>query len=288
MTVAEEYLSYKNDNRLSPGNFGDRVKLQLFLRDKVELMWSEGMNFSHGGLQQNYMTGFSLGFAYYDCRPTPFCRTHCYGLPLAGVFDYNMLRLGVVTSESFRNGDSRFLSLVKAQLFRLNLPCLKIGHWGDAVPEQAPHIARLVSAFPATIFWWYTRRPEVATAANRLELPNLRCYLSLDPETPYPAKEEYRYGITYLYHNDHFHEHHDSILRDDRLVAIFSMKKGQSVEDPADAGLANHPRICIEKKWKATRHEKGDLLCLQCQGRCNFTSELAGDALKNEERITSR
>lgn len=270
MTVAEEYLSFKRDSGLLPGKFSDRAKLQLFLRDRLERIWSEGLNFSHGGLQQNYMTGFSLGFAYYDCRPTPFCRTRCYGLPLGGVFDYNMLRLGVITSESLKTGDGRFLSLIRAQLRKLSLACLKIGHWGDAIPEQVPSIAEMATAFPSTKFWWYTRKQEVATTVNHLKLKNLRCYLSLDPDTLYPSKQEYPYGITYLYQNGHFHEQHDAILRDERLVAVFSMKKGQSVEDPADVGLATHPRICIEKKWKAERHTRGELLCLHCTGRCNF------------------
>lgn len=270
MTVAKEYLSFKRDNGLLPGRFSDRVKLQLFLRDRLEHIWAEGWTSSRGGLQQNYMTGFSIGFAYYDCRPTDFCRSRCYGLPLAGVFDYNMLRLGVVTSESLKTGDRRFLTAFTAQLRDLNLQCLKVGHWGDAVPEQVPYVAETAERFRWTKFWWYTRKMEVAAAVNELKLDNLRSYLSLDPDTPYPPAEVYPYGITYLYQNGHFHEHHDAILRDSRLVAVFSLKKGQSVEDPADAGLDTHPRICIEKKWKAERHAKGDLLCLHCAGRCNF------------------
>lgn len=270
MSVRAEYMQYKNANSLQPGNFHDRTKLQLFIRDRLDQVWSEGVNFSNGGLQQNYMTGYALGFAYYDCRPTEFCRLRCYGLALGGVFDFNMLRLAVITSESLRNGDGRYIDTIKTQISRLNLQCVKIGHWGDAVLEQVPHIADIARSFPSTTFWWYTRKPEIAIAVNKLHLGNLRSYLSLDPDTSYPSTDEYPYGLTYLYGKDQFHEAHDQIIRDPRLVAIFSLKKGQSVEDPNNAGLSDHPHICIEKKWKAETHKKRDLLCLNCRGRCNF------------------
>ena len=273
MSVKDDYLAFKAERCLKPGKFEDRVKLQSFIRDRLEDLWREGISFSSGGLLKNYMTGYALGFAYYDCRPTSFCKTRCYGLPLGGVFDFNMLRLSVVTSESLKTGDHRYMNAVIGQLRRNPFQCLKIGHWGDAVPAQIHSIAEIVRQFPNMTFWWYTRKMELALQVNQLGLQNLRAYLSLDPRTPYPRKDQYPFGLTYFYQVDRLHDRHDEIVRDDRLIAIFSLKKGQSVEDPASVGLSNHSRMCIEKKWKAQGHPKGDLLCLSCRDRCNFTRE---------------
>jgi len=273
MSVKDDYMAYKSQQALHPGDFYDRLKLQSFLRSRLDEIWQEGLTFSNGGLLRNYMTGYALGFAYYDCRPSSFCKEKCYGLPLGGVFDFNMLRLSVVTSESLKTGNNRYMNAVIQQLRKKRLECLKIGHWGDAVPEQIPNIAEIVRLFPLMTFWWYTHKQEIAMQVNHLGMSNLRAYLSLDPETSYPDSDEYPYGITYLCGENHLHERHDDIIKDNRLVAIFSLKKGQAVEDPVKIGLANHPRICIEKKWKVQTHRKGELLCLACRGRCNFELE---------------
>jgi hypothetical protein len=273
MAIKEDYIAYKQRHGLRTDDFNDRVKLQLFLRDRIDELWREGPGFFSGGLLKNYMTGYALGFAYYDCRPTPFCKSKCYGLPLAGGFDFNMFRLSVITSESLKSGDKRYKNAVIRELTKLQLECLKIGHWGDAVPKQVSHVAEIVEPFPSMTCWWYTRKKQVAIAVNQLGLPNLRAYLSLDPDTEYPTVDEYPYGFTYLYGDDVLHENHDDIIGDERLVAIFSLKKGQKVEDPDNVELGNHLRICIEKKWKARSHKKGELLCLRCQGRCNFSED---------------
>jgi hypothetical protein len=181
-----------------------------------------------------------------------------------------MLRLSVVTSESLKSDDKRYRDALIRELAKGHLQCLKIGHWGDAVSEQVPHIAEIVESFPSITFWWYTRKKEVALSVNQLGLKNLRAYLSLDPNTLYPTSAMYPFGITYLYGENIFHEDHDQIIKDARLVAIFSLKKGKVPKDPDDAGLASHPRICIEKKWKAEKHKRGELMCLSCRGRCNF------------------
>ena len=270
MSVQYQYLSYKRLHGLNPGKFSDRVKLQLFLRDLLPQMREEGLPFTSGGLVRNYMTGFALGFAYYDCRATRFCSSRCYGLPLGGVFDFNMLRLSVATSELLRTHDRSFVRGVINQIRAKRLDTLKIGHWGDATLEQLPAVADIASAVPATTFWWYTRKLDIAAAANQLALPNLRAYLSLDPDTDYPGRDLYPYGITYLYGDNLYHERHDEIVRDERLVAIFTLKKGTAVEDPERMGLGNHPRICLEKRWKARTHSKGELMCLSCRGRCNY------------------
>jgi hypothetical protein len=112
-----------------------------------------------------------------------------------------MLRLSVITSESLKNGDDRFLSEVIHFIKSKNLKCLKIGHWGEAVMEQVQHIATLVKENSSTVFWWYIRKKQVALAVNQLELPNLRAYLSLDPMTEYPVEGDYPYGFTYLFGN---------------------------------------------------------------------------------------
>jgi len=143
MSVQEDYLDYKRKLNLSPNRFGDRVTLEKYLRHRLEDIWSEKPRFTHGGLMKNKMTGFALPFAYYDCRPTPFCITRCYGLRLAGMFDYNMLRLAVVASESLKTGDPRFLERLDQKVHALE--SLNIGHWGDAVSEQIPTIAEVVS-----------------------------------------------------------------------------------------------------------------------------------------------
>lgn len=275
MSVKEDYMAYKNQQTLRPGDFHDRRKLQSFLRNRLDEIWQEGFTFSNGGLFSNYMTRYALGFAYYDCRPSSFCKEKCYGLPLGSVSDFNMLRLSVVTSESLKTGDNRYMNAVIQQLRKEPLECLKIGHWGDAVPEQIPNVAEIVRMFPSMTFWWYTRKKEIAMKVNQLGMKNLRAYLSLDPDpkTPYPNSDEYPYGITYVCGENHQHPRHDDIINDIRLVAIFSLKKGKAVEDPVKMGLANHPRICIEKKRKAQTHRRGELLCLACRGRCNFEQE---------------
>lgn len=129
MTVRDEYLQFRDSKGLKTNRFNDRVILQKFLKDRIKQIWSERPNFSNGGLLTNYMTRYAIGFAYYDCRPTAFCQKRCYGLPIAGLHDYYMLRLGVITSESFRTGDSRFLSILHNKVKELRLMFLKIGHW---------------------------------------------------------------------------------------------------------------------------------------------------------------
>ncbi len=270
MSVKNEYLAFREHNQLKTSSFNDRVRLQYFLRDRLQQIWAEGPKFSNGGLLSNYMTGLALGFAYYDCSPTSFCKTRCYGLPISGLHDYYMLRLGVVTSESLKTGDQRYLDALRNHLRGLNLRCLKVGHWGDAVPEQVPHISQLVTEFPLTTFWWYTRKREIAIAVNELGIPNLRAYLSLDPSAAYPASTEYKFGMTYLFGDGIRHKNHSDILKDKRLVAVFPLKKGRSVEDPKEVGIWQHPKMCIEKMLLARTGAKGQTLCLSCSGRCNF------------------
>lgn len=151
MGVKEEYLAYRKRENLSTRRFEDRVVLQRFLRDRLDEMWEENPKFSHGGLFSNDMAGLALGFAYYDCEPTPFYKTRRYGLPSADVFDFNMFRLAVITSEALKTVDSRYLDRLLAVTERLK--CLKIGHWGDAVPAQIPTIAEVARRNPHTTCW---------------------------------------------------------------------------------------------------------------------------------------
>lgn len=267
MSIKDEYLSFKAENNLKTGLFEDRVLLQNFLRERLEDIWNENPQFSHGGLLRNHMTRFAIGFAYYDCQPSNFCKVHCYGLPLAGPFDYNMLRLGVISSESLKTNDQRFLKPISERLKRLD--CLKIGHWGDAVLEQIPVLASLIAANPNTTFWWYTRKQEIAQAANECGLSNLRAYLSLDPTTRYPSYKEYPYGITYFFGNGLRHDKHQEILEDHRLVALFTRKRGRSIEEPQNYGVESHPKLCEEKRLLVLR-AKTDEMCLSCIGRCRF------------------
>jgi len=268
MSIKDEYIRYRDENNLRTANFEDRVVLQRFLRDHLEDIWSEKPNFTNGGLFKNHMTGFAIGFAYYDCQPSRFCKTRCYGLPIAGLNDYFMLRLAVMTSESLKTEDPRYLEPLSRKLKSLDY--LKIGHWGDAAVEQIPVIEKLVRQHAKTTFWWYTRKMQVALEANSRELANLRVYLSLDPSTPYPSRADYPFGITYFFGDNQYHDKHDEILNDPRLVAIFTVKKRAAVEDPELYGVAEHPRMCIEKRSQAEAGRHGNLFCLTCSGRCNF------------------
>jgi hypothetical protein len=132
MSVKNDYLLYREINGLRTNNFADRVMLQFYLKSRLE----------DGGLYANHMTGFAIGFAYYDCRPTEFCRERCYGLPIAGINDYYMLRLAVITSEALKITDERYLNHLIPKI--RNLEYLKIGHWGDATREQIPTIANII------------------------------------------------------------------------------------------------------------------------------------------------
>lgn len=275
MGVKDEYLAFRNASSLKTSNFEDRVQLQYFIRDKLDDIWREKPKFQSGGLLSNYMTRYAIGFAYYNCRPTKFCRYRCYGLPISGLHDYFMLRLGVITSEAFKKGDRKFISLMENTVRDLNLKCLKIGHWGDAVAEQIPHIVGMVERLPETVFWWYTRKPEIAIAVNEHALPNLRAYLSLDPSADYPDKKEYPFGFTYVFGDGKTHLQHNDILSDQRLVALFLLKKGKFIEDPAEYfGVACHPKLCIEKAMQVQSGKKTDGICLSCTGRCNYMGEI--------------
>jgi len=271
VTVKEEYLSFRDSNKLNTAKFSDRVRLQLFLRERLDRIWSERPKFANGGLLSNHMTGYSIGFAYYDCRPTSFCQNRCYGLHISGLHDYYMLRLSVITSESLKTGDGRYLDEVDTFIKRNNLKCLKIGHWGDAVVEQVQQIADLVKENTPTVFWWYTRKKEVALAANELALPNLRAYLSLDPTTEYPDEGSYTYGFTYLFGDGMRHANHSKIVQDRRLVALFPPKIGRRIEDPEKLGIGDHPRLWLEKKVSAQSDIQAKNFCLSCFGRCNFS-----------------
>ncbi len=191
-------------------------------------------------------------------------------MPLDAISDYNMLRLGVMTSESLKKGDARFLGPLRNAIRVKKLRCLKIGHWGDAVPEQIPAIEELVKGLPDVVCWWYTRKQEIAIAVNELNIPNLRTYLSLDPFTKYPSHEDYPFGFTYLFGDGELHPKHEQMLSDERLVALFTLKKGRTVEDPSRYGLSKHPKICEARKSSAEHGKKGQLVCLSCKNRCNF------------------
>ncbi len=273
MSIKDEYLEFKESNEPRTGDFADRVKLQVFLRDSVERIWAERPSFTNGGLLSNYMTRLAIGFAYYDSRPSIFCRSRCYGLPIAGLHDYYMLRLSVLTSESLTVGDKRYLDEVTRFLRKAPLECLKIGHWGDTVPEQIPHVAKLVDCLPSITFWWYKRKLEIATAANDLGLRSLRCYLSLDPTTEYSNAEEYKYGVTYLFGDGMRRPNHEDIHADPRLVAVFPLRSGHRIEDPERLGVGNHSRLCIEKKRYAQTGGKGEELCLIYAERCNYQKQ---------------
>jgi len=265
MSIQNDYLNFRNFQGLRPFIFEDRVKLQIYLKSRLEDIWDEKPKFTNGGLFKNHMTGF----AYYDCQPTKFCKTRCYGLPIAGLADYNMLRLAVITSESLKTEDDRYLNQLNPKLRKL--PYVKIGHWGDATTEQIPTIARIIQENKQTNFWWYTRKLEIAVKANELGLINLRVYLSLDPNMKYPTENEYPYGITYLLGDGYYHPNHDEILKDRRLVAIFPLKKGTGIEDlRVDAKVGPHPKLCEEKVRYADSRTRKDGICFQCVDRCRY------------------
>lgn len=267
MTLQKDYVAYKTGNRLSTRTFEGCVQLEHFLRDNFPRLVGEMTSSSNGYLFSNKMTGLALGFAHYDCRPTPFCRTRCYGLALAGPFDFNMYRLSVLASECLKRGDSRYLDVLIPTVRRLN--CLKIGHWGDAVLEQVPVLAAVARECSSTACWWYTRKIEIATTVNGLEMPNLRAYLSLDPSTGYPHPSDYPFALTYVFGDGQRHPEHDRILADPRLTAIFLLKRGGSVQDPDDRRLMHHPKLCREKLASMAGHCPREI-CLSCSGRCNF------------------
>lgn len=270
MTVRDEYLGFKDRERLSPGKFKDRVILQGFLRDRLDDIWREGRTFANGGLFRNHMTQFAIGFAYYDCRPSSFCKTRCYGLPIAGINDYAMLSLAVITSESLKTGDDRYLRPLREQLRGLRY--LKIGHWGDAVLEQVPVVSKLAEEHPHIKFWWYTRKQEIALSVNERQMENLKAYLSLDPTTSYPSKSEYPFGITYLLGDGQHHGKEGDILADQsRLVALFPLKRGRTVEDPCALEIESHAKLCPEKEWLARGNGRTrDAMCLSCIGLCRY------------------
>lgn len=267
MGIREEYLSFREINGLKTNKFQNRVKLQLFLRDRLSEIWNENPKFMNGGLLSNYMTKFSLGFAYYDCKPTSFCKEKCYGLPISGLHDFYMLRLGVITSESLKTYDQRFI-IPLLNFIKVNrLKYIKIGHWGDAVKDQVPSIAKLAICNPETFFWWYTKKIDVAIAANNYYLPNLKAYLSLEPQTTYPKKSDYPFGITYFLSEYCYNQFHNEILNDKRLVAIFTLKKGKFIEDHRHYGIQDHPKLCEDKKLRATFGSKCQEICLFCSNR---------------------
>lgn len=262
MGLKEEYLSFKRDNRLKPSIFEDRVKLQLFLRDRLEDIWREGPRLSHKGLFTNHMTSFSIGFAYYDCRPTSFCKVLCYGLPLSGVNDFYMFRLAVLTTESLKTNLKQFLIPLHEMVRPLTH--LKIGHWGDALVDHVPPVLRLAQDNSHTTFWWYTKKIEVATAANRDAPTNLKAYLSLDPDSEYPPPARYPYGFTYLFQDGYHHPLEREILGDSRLVAVFRVKKCNRNKN----GIL-YPKMCPVKGY-STGDERTTTVCLKCLGKCNF------------------
>ncbi len=71
MSIKDEHPNFRNGHGLKNGNFEDRVKLQNFLRDRLDDIWREFRGFSNGGLYKNDMTGFAIGFAYYAIASPP-------------------------------------------------------------------------------------------------------------------------------------------------------------------------------------------------------------------------
>ncbi len=270
--IEDEYIAYKHSENLSPTDFNDRVKLQLFLRDRIDKIWNENPQLSNGGLFKNKMTGYAIGFAYYDCNPSRYCRRYCYGLSTSGVYDYNMLRLAVITSESLKGtGNYKYIFTLRKFIKDNQLKHIKIGHWGDVVKEQVPIIIqKIVDYFPKVTFWWYTRKLEIAQEINSNLSDNLRAYLSLDPYTNYPSIEQYPNGITYLFDKSCFHSEHKNILQDKRLVAVFALKRGNHIEDIDEYSINKHIKACIEKEFFLKTRNHGEKFCLQCEGRCNF------------------
>jgi hypothetical protein len=282
MTVQEEYLAFKKRSALSTRRFEDRVRLHRFLQANIKRLWAEMTSFSSGGLFSNDMTEYALGFAYYDCRPTRFCRERCYGLAIAGAFDFNMFRLAVLTSESLKTGDQRYLGVLIPAVRKLR--CLKIGHWGDAVLDQVPVVADVAKECSGTTCWWYTRKLEIAMSVNALGVPNLQAYLSIDPSTSYPSPSAYPFRLTYVFGDGQRHPEHDRILSDSRLAAIFLLKRGGKVQDPDDERVLHHPKLCREKLIaRVGGCTQG--ICLTCRRRCNFQQD---DIPKEEEGRQSR
>jgi hypothetical protein len=268
-TLKEEYMHFKRERSLGKARLTDIMQRQWWLRENYNRMVVEERPPANAGLFSNVMSGLALGFAFYDCRPTPWCSENCYGLHIGGVFDYNMLRLSVMVSESLRISDPRILGPLAQEIRSLQV--LKIGHWGDAELEQLPNLLDMVAEARNTQCWWYTRKPEIAAAVNECHLPNVRAYLSLDPSSTYPDRREYPYGFTYVFGRDSRHPRHEEILSDERLVAVFPRKKGVKAEDPGALGVAKHNRICIEKMLRTGGRQEREGICLRCRGRCNFS-----------------
>lgn len=224
-------------------------------------------------LSGNKKTGASLNLPLLNCRPSKLCAETCYAMEGYVAQDMSirhtqavdaMLRTGLgiaqLTKECQARDDVRLCGI------------------GDLVEDHLPQLFRLAEDCPATIFWGFTRKREIADWVRAKRLSNLTLILSWDHTHPPEHVAGYAGPLSYGPTRPG-----DEVPDDPRIIVVFPE---HHQKDP-------HPDTAITSKdCPAIRYgdEKQDACqrCRRCIDPNNFDPAKLPDYEAKPPRTSSK
>jgi hypothetical protein len=196
-------------------------------------------------LSENRKTNASLDLPIKGhCRPTKNCAHDCYAKSGPQAYPHSQKKHEWVSKYLLRKNISELIQECKNKL------SVRLNGSGDLLKDHIPNILHLAKACPQTIFWGMTRKPEIATAVNSSNLPNLRLLLSVDASSP---KSVWNYKGKMCYGP---HRPGDLVPNTDQILTVFPRHFiGKVIK-----GIPEHPKDC-----PAVRHKISE--CINCK-RC--------------------
>ena len=194
-------------------------------------------------LSENRKTGCSIDLPILGhCRPTARCCRDCYAKRGPQVYKNSVLKHAWVSEYLSGNDLTRLIHECARK------PAVRLSGSGDLLPAHIPNLIRLATACHETRFWGMTRKPEIARAINKAQLPNLRILVTVDATSP---KKTWDYSGTLCYGPRH---ETDAIPEDQRILTVFPVhytgKVGKNVpHDSRDCpGVWNHTQCSTCKR----------------------------------------
>jgi hypothetical protein len=197
-------------------------------------------------LSDNHKTGASVNLPVLNCRPTKRCAAACYACvgPIAWC---NSLRKALAVDLALRKGE------VEGLVWECRrLQDLRLNGSGDMSLAHVPAVLELARKCPATLFWGFTRRREVAEAVNQ-HLKNLSLIVSFDATSADRELAGCECPLAFGPRRPR-----DEVPNDRRIIVVFPEHHvGHTIP-----GVPLHPKDC-----PATRGAERTNACQRCQ-RC--------------------
>ncbi|MEN6550153.1 MAG: hypothetical protein ABFE07_29265 [Armatimonadia bacterium] len=197
-------------------------------------------------LSTNSKTGTSLNLPVINCRPSARCAQACYACT-GPISWHNSITKSLAVDAELKAG--RVERLIEEARRLTNV---RISGSGDLTLEQVPAIIRAARSCPGTLFWGFTRKPEVARALHR-KARNLTIILSFDASSKDRSFRGYRGPLAFGPRRPE-----DAVPSDRRIVVVFP----EHIQGHTTKGVPRHRLDC-----PTSRGAEHDNACEKCQ-RC--------------------